>query len=162
MIYTVAVTVLSYIAIVALLMHGPLESVTRHGPAVIVVIMTRRSSPMWAAVGAFLLGLAVDAVTGGPLGWHAAWLVAMAAWFSRGNDFSTARSAWWWMAAVFVAAAGDGILPAVSRHLPTPQWSQLETAALSCFTTAGLLSSLIGLAVGITRHTVFQTRGLAN
>ncbi len=142
----------SYLAIVAQWMGTPFGPVTPHLPAIVVVLAVRWFSPSVAAAWAFAIGLALDARSDGPLGFHAALFVLIAAALAR-TGFSKAPSVpWRWMQAVFLAAWCDALVPRAWELFAAPNWQLLKQTVMLCTTSSFLAAAAAGLICGILRQ----------
>lgn len=158
MFHAVCCLLLSYVAIVAQLMGGPIAPASRHWPALVAVLAVRWFSPTVSTVWAFGIGVAVDAAGTGPLGCHAALLVLISAILSRGTAADVTSTAGWWLRAVLLAALCDSLIPVALETIPAQQWQRLQDAAFSCATTALLTAVTAGCLISISRRLTHQPR----
>jgi cell shape-determining protein MreD len=140
--------ILIYLAAVSQMMGAEIVCV----PALVVVFAVRWFPPSMAAVWAFVLGLMLDGLGTGPLGLHAAVLVALAAVLPRLGFAAEPCSAMRWMWAVLLTALCDAAIGTGIEFLPAQRWDEFQRVLIQQSLSAGVTAVLAGVAIGVWRQ----------
>lgn len=139
---------LIYLAAVSQMMGAEIVCV----PALVVVFAVRWFPPSMAAVWAFALGLMLDGLGTGPLGLHAAVMVAVAAILPRLGFASESASAIRWMWAVLLTAICDAAIGTGIEVLPAQKWDEFQRVLIQQSLSAGTTAVLTGIVIGVWRQ----------
>lgn len=141
--------VLSYLSLVALMMGAVGGYSVRIVPALVTVFVVRWMQPVPAAVWAFLLGLACDAVDQGPMGGHAGALVLVTAVLSRCGVSNQPVTPVRWMLAIVLACLLEVLVPWGIEAISAQGEISLPGDWPALLISAGICAAGMGLCGGV-------------
>ncbi len=147
-----------YLSLVSQMMLTTAGPLTRHLPALVVVLAMRWFSPQAALLWAFGIGLAADALGSGALGVHAAILVCLTGLMGRTDDTARLPTVRQGVGILFVMCWCDALLPLAIAPLREQQWHAIKESLISCTVTSFVAVLIAGVVQSVIRLLVPQPR----